>query len=85
MGNKLLSEWAYNFCKIAKEDYNIINLEKKKQITDSFWAYMYCRNIVDDKDVRKHITDTLDIRMYLTYIDSGNVQMKNKLNTLIKE
>lgn len=46
---KELSRWAYFQCIKSKRN-DIINL-----ITDSKWAYLYCKTIKDDKKIRDNI------------------------------
>jgi len=52
MDEKEISKAIYNKC--LKDDQE----KFWSLITDSEWAYWYCRYVVDRPEVRKHITDS---------------------------
>ena len=79
MTQELKSQEAYHICKYAKDNFKLKNIDKRYQITDSIWAYNYCRTIDNDPVVRQHIKDPLHIQMYLKHINPNDFEMKQRL------
>ncbi len=58
------SQRAYHFCKLAKDNFGLKNIQKKYEITDSFWACMYCLYVENDPIVSQYITEPLHKELY---------------------
>ena len=53
------------------------NSKLKKYITDSYFAYYYCKNIKDDSKVAKHITEFYYQYLYHKHV-SGNINQRDE-------
>ena len=60
---KEISSWAYYQC--SKNKSTVL----KSLITTSKWAYLFCKNVQDDPEVRKYITNPYYAFLYLIEIN----------------
>ena len=51
---KEISEWAYDQC--LEND----TIQIRRLITDSGWAYCYCRDVKDRPEVRRYIKNEIN-------------------------